>query len=83
MEQNLKGKTAIVTGSTSGIGLAIAKELLARGANVMFNGVFGADAKGQAQQAEFEATLAALRAAHLSQQMFSVSSCAMDALNRR
>ena len=35
----LDGKTAIVTGSTSGIGLAIAKSLGEAGANVMFNGM--------------------------------------------
>ena len=34
----LKGKTAIVTGSTSGIGLGIAKKLAAQGANIMLNG---------------------------------------------
>jgi len=39
----LKGKTALVTGSTSGIGLGIAKRLAAQGANILFNG-FG-DAK--------------------------------------
>ena len=35
---SLKGKTALVTGSTSGIGLAIAKALGKAGANVMLNG---------------------------------------------
>jgi len=35
---NLKGKTALVTGSTSGIGLAIARALAQAGANVMLNG---------------------------------------------
>jgi 3-hydroxybutyrate dehydrogenase len=40
----LKGKTALVTGSTSGIGLGIAKCLARQGANVMLNG-FG-DAEG-------------------------------------
>lgn len=34
----LNGKSAIVTGSTSGIGLAIAQGLAARGVNVMING---------------------------------------------
>jgi len=34
----LKGKTALVTGSTSGIGLGYAKALAAEGANVMING---------------------------------------------
>ena len=40
----LKGKSAIVTGSTSGIGLAIAKALAAEGASVMINGFGDADA---------------------------------------
>ncbi|HXF15519.1 MAG TPA: 3-hydroxybutyrate dehydrogenase [Burkholderiales bacterium] len=34
----LKGKSAIVTGSTSGIGLGIARALAAQGCNVMLNG---------------------------------------------
>ena len=34
----LKGKTALVTGSTSGIGLGLAKALAAQGANIVMNG---------------------------------------------
>ena len=36
--QRLQGKSALVTGSTSGIGLGIARALAAEGANVMLNG---------------------------------------------
>jgi 3-hydroxybutyrate dehydrogenase len=38
----LRGKSAIVTGSTSGIGLGIARTLATRGVNLMLNG-FGSD----------------------------------------
>ena len=40
----LKGKTALVTGSTSGIGLGIAEKLAAQGVNVILNGFGEVDA---------------------------------------
>ena len=51
----LKGKTAIVTGSTSGIGLAYAKALAAEGASVVING-FGDAAAIEKERAALEAT---------------------------
>ncbi len=44
MSSSLSGKTALITGSTSGIGLAYAKSLAAEGANVVINGFGDADA---------------------------------------
>lgn len=49
----LKGKTAIVTGSTSGIGLGIAKALAAQGANLVING-FGDAAAIEAERSGLE-----------------------------
>jgi 3-hydroxybutyrate dehydrogenase len=48
----LKGKTALVTGSTSGIGLGMAKRLARSGANVMLNG-FGEIDAAKAEVAGF------------------------------
>src|SRR5215204_4763541 len=50
----LKGRTAVITGSTSGIGLGIARALAGEGANVVLNGF------GEAQ--EIEKTRAAVEA---------------------
>jgi 3-hydroxybutyrate dehydrogenase len=49
----LKGKTAVISGSTSGIGLAYAKALAAEGAAVVLNGFGEADAI-EANRAELE-----------------------------
>ncbi|MFA5969471.1 MAG: 3-hydroxybutyrate dehydrogenase [Sphingomonas sp.] len=51
----LKGKSAIVTGSTSGIGLEYAKAFAAEGASVMING-FGDAAAIEVERARLEAT---------------------------
>ena len=51
----LKGKTALVTGSTSGIGLAIARAMASEGANVLFNG-FGDPKEIEGLQADVART---------------------------
>ncbi|ABQ38858.1 MULTISPECIES: 3-hydroxybutyrate dehydrogenase [Bradyrhizobium] len=53
MTTNLKGKTAVVTGSTSGIGLAIARGFASAGANIVLNG-FGAAADIEKERAAIE-----------------------------
>ena len=64
----LKGRSAIVTGSTSGIGLDIAKAFAAEGAQVMINGFGDADAieKERAGLAELSGGKALYDAADMS-----------------
>jgi NAD(P)-dependent dehydrogenase (short-subunit alcohol dehydrogenase family) len=54
MKIDLSGKTAVITGSTGGIGLAIAQGLVACGATVVVNGL---------KQSTVDETIAALRTA--------------------
>jgi 3-hydroxybutyrate dehydrogenase len=58
----LKGKTALITGSTSGIGLGIARALAAQGSNVLLNG-FGDAAEIQGLVGELR-TRHGVKAAH-------------------
>ena len=52
---DLNGKTALITGSTSGIGLAIAQAMASAGANVVLNG-FGDEDAIEATRAELAKT---------------------------
>lgn len=60
----LKGKNALVTGSTSGIGLAIADQLASQGANVILNG-FG-DYEAAIRQVKSHGTTVRYHAADVS-----------------
>jgi 3-hydroxybutyrate dehydrogenase len=61
----LKGKTALVTGSTSGIGLGIAKSLAAQGANIILNG-FG-DVEGPKSEVAASGVRVGFHGADMSQ----------------
>src|SRR5918911_173337 len=62
MMGSLTGKTAVVTGSTSGIGLAIARGFAAAGANVVINGM-GVPADIERERSGIE-TVLKVRAVH-------------------
>jgi 3-hydroxybutyrate dehydrogenase len=62
---SLENRTAVVTGSTSGIGLAIATALAAQGANVMLNGFGKPD--------EIEKTRAGIEAGHKVKALYSAA----------
>ena len=55
MSHSLKGKAAVITGSTSGIGLGLAQSLAAEGADIMLNG-FGDPADIERLRKELVAT---------------------------
>ena len=66
----LKGKTALVTGSTSGIGLGIAQALAAQGANVILNG-FG-DSQAPQESVRQSGSAHGIRVAHHGADMSKV-----------
>jgi 3-hydroxybutyrate dehydrogenase len=70
----LKGKTAVVTGSTSGIGLAIAKGLAGEGCNIVLNG-FGDAGEIETLRAGIEAEHG-VKAAYNAADLTKGSECA-------
>ncbi len=69
----LKGKCALVTGSTSGIGLGMVRALAAQGADVMLNG-FGDPAQIEAQRQEIK-TLYGVRAFYNGADLSKTQGC--------
>jgi 3-hydroxybutyrate dehydrogenase len=58
--RNLEGKRALITGSTQGIGLAVAQALAARGAHILLHGLASPEEAGRARAAMLEAGAASV-----------------------
>src|SRR4029077_8483437 len=74
MHIDLSGKTAIVTGSTAGIGLAIARGLAAAGAKVVVNG--RTEATVEKAVAELAGTASSVRVEGFAGDLGSAAGCA-------
>ena len=60
----LKGKTAVITGSTSGIGLGVARAMAGEGANIVING-FGSVSDIEKERAALEKDFKEIGRAHV------------------
>src|SRR6202011_3655311 len=73
MKIDLSGKTALVTGSTSGIGHATARRLVAAGANVVVNG--RAQAKVEAAAARLVAEISGSKVRGIAADVSTAAGC--------
>ena len=74
MDLGLAGKRALVTGSTAGIGLAVAETLAREGAHVIING--RTDARIEAAQAEIRKRVPTARVAGVAADVSGAEGCA-------